>query len=116
MSIYGCMLGYDLISHQMADQDIRGFIRKNWIMEGGAHHPGVLNPYEFIGTVINRRLPNPFMPSAERIRPKSRHALRRDRPRLTRSIIMTSPNLVLISLVLAGSPAPEGHQRQRRSL
>ena len=26
--------------------------------------PGVLNPYEFIGAVINRRLPNPFMPDA----------------------------------------------------
>ena len=26
--------------------------------------PGVLNPYEFIGTVINKRLPNPFMPDA----------------------------------------------------
>jgi fructuronate reductase len=26
--------------------------------------PGVLNPYEFIGAVIKRRLPNPFMPDA----------------------------------------------------
>ena len=24
----------------------------------------MLNPYEFIGAVINRRLPNPFMPDA----------------------------------------------------
>ncbi|MBO7050461.1 MAG: hypothetical protein J6W42_07605 [Bacteroidaceae bacterium] len=26
--------------------------------------PGILNPYEFIGAVIKRRLPNPFMPDA----------------------------------------------------
>ena len=26
--------------------------------------PGVLNPYEFIGAVLNKRLPNPFMPDA----------------------------------------------------
>ena len=66
MSIYGCMLGYTLISAEMADEDLRSFIQKIGYMEAMpvVTDPGVLNPYEFIGAVINRRLPNPFMPDA----------------------------------------------------
>ena len=66
MSIYGCMLGYTLISAEMADEDLRAFIQKIGYMEAMpvVTDPGVLNPYEFIGAVINRRLPNPFMPDA----------------------------------------------------
>jgi len=66
MSIYGCMLGYDLISAEMADDDLRSFIQKIAYMEAMpvVTDPGILNPYEFVGTVINRRLPNPFMPDA----------------------------------------------------
>ena len=66
MSIYGCMLGYTLISAEMADEDLRAFIQKIGYIEAMpvVVDPGVLNPYEFIGAVINRRLPNPFMPDA----------------------------------------------------
>lgn len=66
MSIYGCMLGYTLISAEMADEDLRLFIQKLGYMEAMpvVTDPGILNPYEFIGAVINRRLPNPFMPDA----------------------------------------------------
>ena len=66
MSIYGCMLGYTLISAEMADPDLRSFIQKIGYIEAMpvVTDPGVLNPYEFIGAVINRRLPNPFMPDA----------------------------------------------------
>jgi fructuronate reductase len=66
MSIYGCMLGYTLISDEMKDEDIRGFIQKIGYIEAMpvVTDPKVLNPYEFIGAVINRRLPNPFMPDA----------------------------------------------------
>ena len=66
MSIYGCLLGYTLISAEMADDDLRAFIQKIGYMEAMpvVTDPGVLNPYEFIGAVINRRLPNPFMPDA----------------------------------------------------
>ena len=41
MSIYGCMLGYDLISAEMADQDIRGFIQKIGYIEA---MPVVVDP------------------------------------------------------------------------
>ena len=56
MSIYGCMLGYTLISAEMADPDLRAFIQKIGYIEAMpvVTDPGVLNPYEFIGTVINR--------------------------------------------------------------
>ncbi len=66
MSLYGCLLGYTLISAEMADEDLRSFIQKIGYMEAMpvVTDPGVLNPYEFIGAVINRRLPNPFMPDA----------------------------------------------------
>ena len=66
MSIYGCMLGYSLISAEMADEDLRPFIQKMGYIEAMpvVTDPGVLNPYEFIGAVIERRLPNPFMPDA----------------------------------------------------
>ena len=62
MSIYGCMLDYTLISAEMADEDLRAFIQKIGYMEAMpvVVDPGVLNPYEFIGAVINRRLPNPL--------------------------------------------------------
>ena len=66
MSIYGCMLGFTLISAEMADEDLCNFVKKIGYIESMpvVVDPGVLNPYEFIGAVIKRRLPNPFMPDA----------------------------------------------------
>lgn len=108
MSIYGCMLGYTLISAEMADPDIKGFIQKIGYIEAMpvVTDPGVLNPYEFIGAVLNRRLPNPFMPDApQRIAMDTSQKLairfgetlkKYDERGLDKS------NLVLIPLVLAG--------------
>ena len=66
MSIYGCMLGYDLISAEMKDEDICGLITKMGYIEAMpvVVDPGVLKPAEFIDAVLTRRLPNPFMPDA----------------------------------------------------
>ena len=66
MSIYGCLLGYTLISAEMADEDIRGLITKMGYIEAMpvVVDPGVLKPADFIDAVLNRRLPNPFMPDA----------------------------------------------------
>ena len=66
MSIAGCLLGYTLISEEMKDEDIRGFIQKIGYIEAMpvVTDPKIINPYEFIGSVINKRLPNPFMPDA----------------------------------------------------
>ena len=108
MSIYGCMLGYTLISAEMADEDLRAFIQKIGYMEAMpvVVDPGVLNPYEFIGAVINRRLPNPFMPDApQRIAMDTSQKLpirfgETIKKYLARGLDKT--NLVLIPLTLAG--------------
>lgn len=108
MSIYGCMLGYTLISAEMKDDDLRGFIQKIGYIEAMpvVTDPGVLNPYEFIGTVINRRLPNPFMPDApQRIATDTSQKLpirfgETIKKYIARGLDMS--NLQLIPLVLAG--------------
>ena len=108
MSIYGCMLGYTLISAEMADQDIRSFIQKLGYIEAMpvVTDPGVLNPYEFIGAVLNRRLPNPFMPDApqriamdtsQKLAIRFGETLKKYQERG-----LDKSNLVLIPLVLAG--------------
>ena len=108
MSIYGCMLGYTLISAEMADEDLRAFIQKIGYMEAMpvVTDPGVLNPYEFIGAVLNKRLPNPFMPDApQRIAMDTSQKLpirfgETIKKYVARGLDMS--NLVLISLTLAG--------------
>ena len=108
MSIYGCMLGYTLISAEMADKDLRPFIQKIGYIEAMpvVVDPGVLNPYEFIGAVINRRLPNPFMPDApQRIAMDTSQKLPiRFGETLKKYIArgLDKSNLVLIPLTLAG--------------
>ena len=66
MSLFGCLLGYDLISAEMHDEDIRMLVQKIGFFEAMpvVTDPGILNPYQFLEDVINRRLPNPFMPDA----------------------------------------------------
>lgn len=108
MSIYGCMLGYTLISAEMKDDDLRAFIEKIGYIEAMpvVTDPGVLNPYEFIGAVINRRLPNPFMPDApQRIAMDTSQKLpirfgETIKKYIARGLDMS--NLVLIPLTLAG--------------
>ena len=108
MSIYGCLLGYTLISAEMADEDIRAFVQKIGYMEAMpvVTDPGILNPYEFIGAVINRRLPNPFMPDApQRIAMDTSQKIpirfgETIKKYVARGLDMD--NLVLIPLALAG--------------
>ena len=108
MSIYGCMLDYTLISAEMADEDLRAFIQKIGYIEAMpvVTGPGVLNPYEFIGTVINKRLPNPFMPDApQRIATDTSQKLSICFGETIKKYIargLDKSNLVLIPLVLAG--------------
>ena len=108
MSIYGCMLDYTLISAEMSDEDLRAFIQKMSYIEAMpvVTDPGVLNPYEFIGTVINKRLPNPFMPDApQRIATDTSQKLSICFGETIKKYIargLDKSNLVLIPLVLAG--------------
>ncbi len=66
MAVYGCLLGYTRIWQEMKDEDIVKLIRRVGYVEGlpVVTDPGVINPKDFIDTVVNVRLPNPFMPDA----------------------------------------------------
>ena len=64
LAVYGCLLGYDKISEEMKDQELRKMVETIGYTEGlpVVVNPGILNPKEFIDTVLNVRIPNPFMP------------------------------------------------------
>ena len=64
LAVYGCLLGYTRISDEMKDEDLVRFIRRIGYQEGlpVVTDPQVINPKAFIDTVVNVRLPNPFMP------------------------------------------------------
>ncbi len=66
MSVYGCMLGYNLICDEMKDNDIVALIKRLGYVEGlpVVVNPGILDPKAFIDEVVTQRLPNPFMPDA----------------------------------------------------
>ena len=108
MSLYGCLLGYDLISAEMKDEDIRGLVTKLGHKEAMpvVVDPGVLKPEEFINAVLNRRLPNPFMPDApQRIATDTSQKLPIRFGETIRAYEAKGRNmddLVLLSLVLAG--------------
>jgi len=64
MSIYGCVLGHTRICDEMKDEDIAKFITRIGYEEAMpvVVNPGILNPQEFLKTVLEVRFPNPFMP------------------------------------------------------
>lgn len=108
MSIYGCMLGYDLISAEMKDEDLSGLITKMGYIEAMpvVVDPGVLKPADFIGAVLNKRLPNPFMPDApQRIATDTSQKLAirfGETIKAYQAKGLNLDELVLIPLVLAG--------------
>ena len=64
LAIFGCLLGYEKISEEMKDVQLRKLVETVGYVEGlpVVVNPGVLDPKEFIDTVLNVRIPNPFMP------------------------------------------------------
>ena len=64
LAVYGCLLGYTKISEELKDTELVKLIKNIGYEEGlpVVVNPGVLDPKEFIDTVINVRFPNPFMP------------------------------------------------------
>ena len=107
MSIFGCLLGYTLISEEMRDGDLRGLVTKLGYLEGMpvVTDPGVLDPSEFIDAVLTKRLPNPFMPdSPQRIAMDTSQKLSIRFGETIRSYLkkgLNTKDLVLIPLVLA---------------
>ncbi|PXV91070.1 fructuronate reductase [Lachnotalea glycerini] len=64
LAIFGCLLGYDLISKEMQNPILKKLVELIGYQEGlpVVVNPGIINPKEFIDTVVNVRIPNPFMP------------------------------------------------------
>ena len=64
LAVYGCLLGYEKISEEMKDVQLKKLVEVIGYQEGlpVVVNPGVLDPKEFIDTVLNVRIPNPFMP------------------------------------------------------
>lgn len=66
LAIFGCLLGYTLVSEEMRNPLLKRLVEIIGYQEGlpVVVDPGILDPKEFIDTVVNVRIPNPFMPDA----------------------------------------------------
>lgn len=66
LAVYGCLLGYTLISEEMKNPLLKKMVEIIGYREGlpVVIDPGILDPREFIDQVVNIRIPNPFMPDA----------------------------------------------------
>ena len=64
LAVYGCLLGYDKISAEMKDEQLAKLVNVIGYREGlpVVVNPGVIDPKKFIDTVLQVRIPNPFMP------------------------------------------------------
>lgn len=64
LAVYGCLLGYTLISEEMKNPLLKKMVETIGYREGlpVVVNPGILDPREFIDQVVNVRIPNPFMP------------------------------------------------------
>ncbi len=64
LALSGCLLGYTLISKEMQDEDLNKMVHILGYKEGlpVVTDPGIIKPSAFIDEVIEKRIPNPFMP------------------------------------------------------
>ena len=64
LAVSGCLLGYTRISEEMKDPELLRLVRGVGYEEGlrVVTDPGVIDPREFLDTVVNVRIPNPFLP------------------------------------------------------
>ena len=64
LAVFGCLIGYTLISEEMKNPSLKKLVEQIGYTEGlpVVVNPGILDPKEFLDTVLNVRIPNPFMP------------------------------------------------------
>ena len=64
LAIFGCLLGYTLISEEMKNPVLKRLVEAIGYEEGlpVVTDPGILDPKAFLDEVLNVRIPNPFMP------------------------------------------------------
>lgn len=64
LAVFGCLLGYELISEEMKDARLSTLVKVIGYQEGlpVVVNPQIISPEKFIDEVVNKRIPNPFMP------------------------------------------------------
>ena len=64
LAVFGCILGFDLISEEMNNPVLKKMVEVIGYTEGlpVVVDPGIIEPRRFIDEVVNLRIPNPFMP------------------------------------------------------
>ena len=64
LAVFGCLLGYTLIADEMKDEDLVKLVKTIGYKEGlpVVVDPGIIEPKHFIDEVVEKRIPNPFMP------------------------------------------------------
>lgn len=66
LAIFGCLLGYERIFEEMKNSHLKKLVEKIGYEEGlpVVTDPKVIDPKAFIKEVIEKRLPNPFIPDS----------------------------------------------------
>ncbi len=64
LAVYGCLLGYESISGEMGDAELKAFVTNLAYKEAMpvVVNPGVINAKDFLNEVLTIRFPNPFVP------------------------------------------------------
>lgn len=64
LAIFGCLLGFTRISDEMQDADLFALVHKIGYEEGlpVVTNPRIMDPEAFLREVIEKRLPNPYIP------------------------------------------------------
>jgi fructuronate reductase len=64
LAVFGCLLGYTLIADEMKDPQLKEMVKIIGYREGMpvVVNPGIIDPKAFIDEVVEKRIPNPFMP------------------------------------------------------
>lgn len=64
LAVFGCLLGYNYISEEMSDELLKKLVNKIGYDEGlpVVINPGIIAPEAFIKEVLEKRLPNPYIP------------------------------------------------------
>lgn len=64
LAVFGCLLGYNRISDEMRDSELKALVELIGYKEGlpVVVNPGIIDPKAFLQEVLEVRLPNPFIP------------------------------------------------------
>jgi len=105
LAVFGCLLGYTLISDEMRDNCLTELISRIGYDEGlpVVTDPKIINPEEFLKSVIENRLTNPFIPdSPQRIATDTSQKLAVRFGETIKAYGKDAKKLKYIPLVLAG--------------